>query len=431
MNQTNVILMAMVCAGMVAAAPMMVHDVEAFSLVVVCIDGGEAAIISWRGPPMNAASYYVSVADSGGAEVFSDSTSGPSVTTTSVLGMDTYTARVASYGIGGTVIERTSTEFQCRNTPPVVTAGPDQARHVGVDVYLTGKIVDGNFDPTTKSWSCSDNVSLTVENANVPKAQFVYASFRVPSLPNGHQILCTFTGSDGRDARSDDVVITVISSFGPDNGQAQDTGDDTGGDVPDVGGGGQTGGTGGGSGGGFFIPPSFFAPSTSAPSTQSEPEPEPLPTSNGTIPHIRMISIPHMERWNGTTITPFQCNVTEGGSIRLDPIYDGMELIHGTFNVTDSVTGDMWEAPLDTAIPTNATATHNVTVHTTATYNHTQIRPYTVLLDIHAGGLDWSINSETLATFQDIFGTVDVLARYQYGAVAWAAQGGSCWMPDT
>ena len=198
------------------------------------------------------------------------------------------------------------------------------------------------------------------------------------------------------------------------------------------GGGGGSGGTGGG---GFFIPPSFFAPPTSAPSAQSEPEPEPepepLPILNGTIPHIRMISIPHMDMWNGTTITPFQCNVTGGGTIHLSPMYDGMDLVHGTFEMLDISTGNVTQIMAGEHTPMNGTATYNVTAHVAATYNVTQMPPHSVLLDVQAGGYEWRISEGALVTFQDIFGMVDVLQRYQYGSIEWTVQGGSCQMPQT
>ena len=221
------------------------------------------------------------------------------------------------------------------------------------------------------------------------------------------------------DAGGDDV--------GDGNGGGNGNGGQTGGQT-----GGQIGGTGGGSGGGggFFIPPTFFAPSAQS-EPEPEPEPEPLPILNGTIPNIRMISIPHMDMWNGTTITPFQCNVTGGGTIQLSPMYDGMDLVRGTFEMLDISAGNVTQIMAGAHTPMNGTATYNVTAHVTATYNVTQIPPHSVLLDVHAGGYEWRISEGTLATFQDIFGTVDVLQRYQYGSIEWTVQGGSCQMPQT
>ena len=429
-----------------------------FEASVTC-NSGTQATISWKWPPAGTTHFKVLVNRNSDNRLAYDSgnVGGSSIKVGSGLTPETgYDMSVAAYN-GGTALATSRVSFTCPNTPPGVNAGDDFTWSPGIDVYLSGKIVDKDAHPTTKSWSCSlGNQTLPVscplcDNPVTTPAHitFAYGQFRMPSpLPNGAQVTCTITASDGYDTVSDRVVITADSSWViSDDGASQardanDGGGDVTGDTTNNGGeSGQTGQTGGqssappgggggesgGGSGGFFIP--FFQPTTTQ-STQSEPEPEPLPISNGTMPNIRMASVPYMERWNGTTITPFQCNATAGGSIRLNPIYDGMNLIHGTFNVTDSVTGDMWEAPLDTTVPTNATATHNVTVHTTATYNHTQIRPYTVLLDIHAGGLDWSIGTETLSTFQDIFDTVDVLARYQYGSVLWSGMGASCFTPD-
>ena len=358
-----------------------------FAVDVTC-NSGTSATVHWDGRP-DAASYEGSISKVSSGEVVYriDSTAKSSITTGDVLDhQDFYEASVTSYAAGRTDAVSDDTVFSC-NTPPIVRAWSERDSWiVNWYAYLNAAVTDPDFDDTTGSWACTteSGESLQVDG-------YVYAKVWVPGLPNGHTITCTFTAYDGFDYASADMSFTVISSWDPASeladGQAQDAAD-----------------------------------------AGAARGPEPLPTRNGIISNIRMASVPHLDMWNGTT-APFQCGVTGGGSIRLNPTYDGMSLIRGMFSATDSATGDTWEAPLDTAIPTNATATYNVTVHTTATYNHTQIRPYAVLLDIHAGGLDWRIYTEALATFQNAFGTVDVLARHQYGSVLWSGMGASC-MPN-
>lgn len=404
----------------------------------------ETATVSWKNSPADTHDYQVIVWDQNYKKAADTDGNTGTGKTISVPYDTTYSVKVIPKSSADAYLNEANISVNCPNHPPTVNAGPDQTVSVNWHVYLTGSGSDGNLDPLTLQWTCGPaDLGVIIEGGtsessagDIPEGlfarqEFIYSKAIIPNLPDGTQVTCTLTASDGHTTSSDDMTITVQSSWdGSTPAQDQPTRDnpppsDVPDDTPDQANqGGQsttrtTGGGGGGTGSGsFFIAPS---PSRSAPEPE-EPEPYQPVLTNGTIPFVKFRAVPlNGTYWNGTTTTPFQCDIEPTG--------------HGHVNMTGLTYLGMEPYHIRTSNTTHANATdttpavYNMTVHAVSTYNMTELGSHGALFHVAANDLVWSIYPDTIPVFRDLFDDTTLLAITQYGTVHWAAADGSCRAP--
>ena len=104
------------------------------------------------------------------------------------------------------------------NSAPVADAGPDQTVPVGTTVTLDGSgSYDPDDDPITYDWALTAGPGATLSDATAVKPTFLADAVG--------ELTFTLTVSDGTDATSDDVLITVTGA-GDDDAADDDAADD-------------------------------------------------------------------------------------------------------------------------------------------------------------------------------------------------------------
>ena len=96
------------------------------------------------------------------------------------------------------------------NTPPSVSAGPDQTVQGGQAVSLTGTATDADGDPLTYSWSHDSALAIEFANSTAPST-----TFTAPQVSSNTTFTLTLTVDDGTQAASDSMGITIVETPEP------------------------------------------------------------------------------------------------------------------------------------------------------------------------------------------------------------------------
>ena len=96
------------------------------------------------------------------------------------------------------------------NTPPSVSAGPDQTVQGGQVVSLTGTATDVDGDPLTYSWSHDSALAIEFANSTAPST-----TFTAPQVSSNTTFTLTLTVDDGTQAASDSMGITIVETPEP------------------------------------------------------------------------------------------------------------------------------------------------------------------------------------------------------------------------
>ena len=99
------------------------------------------------------------------------------------------------------------------NTPPSVSAGPDQTVQGGQAVSLTGTATDVDGDPLTYSWSHDSALAIEFANSTAPST-----TFTAPQVSSNTTFTLTLTVDDGTQAASDSMGITIVEAPGSPRG---------------------------------------------------------------------------------------------------------------------------------------------------------------------------------------------------------------------
>ena len=99
------------------------------------------------------------------------------------------------------------------NTPPSVSAGPDQTVQGGQAVSLTGTATDADGDPLTYSWSHDSALAIEFANSTAPST-----TFTAPQVSSNTTFTLTLTVDDGAQAASDSMGITIVEAPGSPRG---------------------------------------------------------------------------------------------------------------------------------------------------------------------------------------------------------------------
>ena len=99
------------------------------------------------------------------------------------------------------------------NTPPSVSAGPDQTVQGGQTVSLTGTATDVDGDPLTYSWSHDSSLAIEFANSTAPST-----TFTAPQVSSNTTFTLTLTVDDGAQAASDSMGITIVEAPGSPRG---------------------------------------------------------------------------------------------------------------------------------------------------------------------------------------------------------------------
>ena len=99
------------------------------------------------------------------------------------------------------------------NTPPSVSAGPDQTVQGGQAVSLTGTATDVDGDPLTYSWSHDSALAIEFANSTAPST-----TFTAPQVSSNTTFTLTLTVDDGTQAASDSMGITIVGTPGSPRG---------------------------------------------------------------------------------------------------------------------------------------------------------------------------------------------------------------------
>ena len=99
------------------------------------------------------------------------------------------------------------------NTPPSVSAGPDQTVQGGQAVSLTGTATDVDGDPLTYSWSHDSALAIEFANSTAPST-----TFTAPQVSSNTTFILTLTVDDGTQAASDSMGITIVGTPGSPRG---------------------------------------------------------------------------------------------------------------------------------------------------------------------------------------------------------------------
>ena len=95
------------------------------------------------------------------------------------------------------------------NTPPSISAGPDQTVQGGQVVSLTGTATDVDGDPLTYSWSHDSALAIEFANSTAPST-----TFTAPQVSSNTTFILTLTVDDGTQAASDSMGITIVGTPG-------------------------------------------------------------------------------------------------------------------------------------------------------------------------------------------------------------------------
>ena len=95
------------------------------------------------------------------------------------------------------------------NTPPSISAGPDQTVQGGQVVSLTGTATDVDGDPLTYSWSHDSALAIEFANSTAPST-----TFTAPQVSSNTTFILTLTVDDGTQAASDSMGITIVETPG-------------------------------------------------------------------------------------------------------------------------------------------------------------------------------------------------------------------------
>ena len=93
------------------------------------------------------------------------------------------------------------------NTPPSISAGPDQTVQGGQVVSLTGTATDVDGDPLTYSWSHNSALAIEFANSTAPST-----AFTAPQVSSNTTFILTLTVDDGTQAASDSMGITIVET---------------------------------------------------------------------------------------------------------------------------------------------------------------------------------------------------------------------------
>ena len=96
------------------------------------------------------------------------------------------------------------------NTPPSISAGPDQTVQGGQVVSLTGTATDVDGDPLTYSWSHDSALAIEFANSTAPST-----TFTAPQVSSNTTFILTLTVDDGTQAASDSMGITIVETPEP------------------------------------------------------------------------------------------------------------------------------------------------------------------------------------------------------------------------
>ena len=99
------------------------------------------------------------------------------------------------------------------NTPPSISAGPDQTVQGGQVVSLTGTATDVDGDPLTYSWSHDSALAIEFANSTAPST-----TFTAPQVSSNTTFILTLTVDDGTQAASDSMGITIVGTPGSPRG---------------------------------------------------------------------------------------------------------------------------------------------------------------------------------------------------------------------
>ena len=91
-----------------------------------------------------------------------------------------------------------------RNDPPTANAGRDQTAYAGDAVTFTGRASDADGDDLTYRWTYTGTPSITIHDSNKLTSRIT-----APAVSNVTAYTVTFTASDGINATSDSLVLTV------------------------------------------------------------------------------------------------------------------------------------------------------------------------------------------------------------------------------
>ena len=102
---------------------------------------------------------------------------------------------------------RTPAIQSATNTPPSISAGPDQTVQGGQVVSLTGTATDVDSDPLTYSWSHDSALAIEFANSTAPST-----TFTAPQVSSNTTFILTLTVDDGAQAASNSLGITIVET---------------------------------------------------------------------------------------------------------------------------------------------------------------------------------------------------------------------------
>ena len=129
---------------------------------------------------------------------------------------------MASNPLGGTgptgedqpyTVRTSANQNATTNTPPSISAGPDQTVQGGQVVSLTGTATDVDSDPLTYSWSHDSALAIEFDNSTAPST-----TFTAPQVSSNTTFILTLTVDDGAQAASDSMGITIVGTPEPQRG---------------------------------------------------------------------------------------------------------------------------------------------------------------------------------------------------------------------
>ena len=130
------------------------------------------------------------------------------VNSTQVPPADTYSATITStggFGTGNSRVVEITVDIAQANNPPVVEAGPDKLVYEGDMVILAGNATDRDDDLLAYSWNQTSGLPIM----DLPGANMSSLTFTAPAVSSDTQLVFEITVSDGLDAATDTVAITV------------------------------------------------------------------------------------------------------------------------------------------------------------------------------------------------------------------------------
>ena len=130
------------------------------------------------------------------------------VNSTQVPPADTYNVTITStggFGTGNSRVVEITVDIAQTNNPPVVEAGPDKLVYEGDMVILAGNATDRDDDLLAYSWNQTSGLPIM----DLPGANMSSLTFTAPAVSSDTQLVFEITVSDGLDAATDTVAITV------------------------------------------------------------------------------------------------------------------------------------------------------------------------------------------------------------------------------